>query len=213
MVYAVHRGEYMADFSHPRMHLSPPQPCPCCRVAPIEFFIRTKRLSCPCCEVMKTIDCGSNILGRTPLLRLSLALLRLEPACRPYLARVFASVMGVSCDYGLPLFLRHRRVTDCLRASHASMAQKADLKNRELALECGINTQYLVARVVGDQRKEGERRQKFFTIPNDGATCTGQVHIPVRTAVCVRETLGSGEEWSGKSWKNRAWRGIELIDD
>lgn len=36
---------------------------------------------------------------------------------------------------------------------------QADLKNRELALECGINTQYLVARVQGDQRKEG------------GATC------------------------------------------
>ncbi|CAM9105627.1 unnamed protein product [Pylaiella littoralis] len=33
---------------------------------------------------------------------------------------------------------------------------KADLKNRELALECGINTQYLVARVVGDQRKEAQ---------------------------------------------------------
>ncbi|CAN0265334.1 unnamed protein product [Ectocarpus sp. 6 AP-2014] len=33
---------------------------------------------------------------------------------------------------------------------------KADLKNRELALECGINTQYLVARVQGDQRKEAQ---------------------------------------------------------
>lgn len=32
---------------------------------------------------------------------------------------------------------------------------QADLKNRELVLECGINTQYLVARVAGDQRKEG----------------------------------------------------------
>ncbi|CAN0574706.1 unnamed protein product, partial [Ectocarpus sp. 12 AP-2014] len=33
---------------------------------------------------------------------------------------------------------------------------QADLKNRELALECGINTQYLVARVQGDQRKEAQ---------------------------------------------------------
>ncbi|CAM9140179.1 unnamed protein product [Discosporangium mesarthrocarpum] len=33
---------------------------------------------------------------------------------------------------------------------------KANLKSRELVLECGINTQYLVARVLGEQRTEAQ---------------------------------------------------------
>ncbi|CAM9498434.1 unnamed protein product [Laminaria digitata] len=53
---------------------------------------------------------------------------------------------------------------------------KADLKNRELALECGINTQYLVARVIGDQRKEAQNFEEtkrslggfhFVAVQND----------------------------------------------
>jgi RNA-binding protein Tab2/Atab2 len=33
---------------------------------------------------------------------------------------------------------------------------KCDLKRRELVMECGINTQYLVARVTDTQRAEAQ---------------------------------------------------------
>lgn len=80
-------------------------------------------------------------------LHLVRSMLYLESVCR----RITAVVVSCSCGCSTRLFICDNR------RDGRVMGWQADLKNRELALECGINTQYLVARVQGDQRKEGER--------------------------------------------------------